>query len=105
MFLYVYKDIFLNIYVISEKNGGKYMKKIKGKKIVQYGFIILLMIAIFSLSVISMSTKENEIVTNASAVSNQKIGWGIKRNNNHEQPDCRKYQSKSVRRKCRNLFR
>ena len=90
MFLYVYKDIFLNIYVISEKMGGKYMKKIKGKKIVQYGFIIILMIAIFSLSVISMNAKDNEIATNASTVSNKKIGWGIKRNNNHEQPDCRK---------------
>lgn len=90
MFLYVYKDIFLNIYVISEKMGGKYMKKIKGKKIVQYGFIIILMIAIFSLSVISMNAKENEIATNASTVSNKKIGWGIKRNENHEQPDCRK---------------
>lgn len=66
------------------------MKKIKGKKIVQYGFIIILMIAIFSLSVISMNAKENEIATNASMVSNKKIGWGIKRNNNHEQPDCRK---------------
>lgn len=66
------------------------MKKIKGKKIVQYGFIIILMIAIFSLSVISMNAKDNEIATNASTVSNKKIGWGIKRNNNHEQPDCRK---------------
>lgn len=70
--------------------GGKYMKKIKGKKIFQYGFIIILMIAIFSLSVISMNVKENEIATNASTVSNKKIGWGIKRNDNHEQPDCRK---------------
>lgn len=66
------------------------MKKIKGKKIIQYGFIILLMTAIFSLSVISINTKENDIETNASTVSNQKIGWGIKRNDNHEQPDCRK---------------
>lgn len=66
------------------------MKKIKGKKIIRYGFIILLMIAIFSLSVISINTKENDIETNASTVSNQKIGWGIKRNDNHEQPDCRK---------------
>lgn len=66
------------------------MRKIKGKKIIRYGFIILLMIAIFSLSVISINTKENDIETNASTVSNQKIGWGIKRNDNHEQPDCRK---------------
>lgn len=56
----------------------------------QYSFIVFLIIAIFSLSVISMNAKENEIVTNASTVSNKKMGWGIKRNNNHEQPDCRK---------------
>jgi hypothetical protein len=66
------------------------MKKMKGKKAIKYGIIVVLMISIFSLSVISMNTREDEIVTNASAVSNQKIGWGIKRNNNHEQPDCRK---------------
>lgn len=65
------------------------MKKIKEKKIIRYGFIILLIIAIFSLSVISMNAKENGIQTNSSSVSNQKIGWGIKRNNNHKQPDCR----------------
>lgn len=69
--------------------GGNYMKKIKRNKTIRYGFIILLMIAIFSLSVITMDTKENDIATNANTVSNKKIEWGIKRNNNHEQPDCR----------------
>ncbi len=36
-----------------------------------------------------MNTKEAEIQTNSEAktISNKKIGWGIKRNNNHEQPD------------------
>lgn len=57
------------------------MKKIK------FGAIGILILAIFSLSIIAMNTKQNEIATNASAVSNQKIGWGIKRNDNHEQPD------------------
>lgn len=52
-----------------------------------YRFMLLLIIAIFSLSVISMNTKEDEIVTNSNTISNQKIGWGIKRNDNHEQPD------------------
>ena len=52
-----------------------------------YGFILILITAIFSISVISMNTKEAEIATNSSTVSNQKIGWGIKRNDNHEQPD------------------
>ena len=63
------------------------MKEIKQKRMISYRFMFLLMIAIFSLSVISMNTKENEIATNSSVVSNQKIGWGIKRNDNHEQPD------------------
>ena len=62
-------------------------KKIKEKKTMHYGFILILITAIFSLSVISMNTKEAEIATNSSTVSNQKIGWGIKRNDNHEQPD------------------
>ena len=62
-------------------------KKIKEKKTIHYGFILILITAIFSLSVISMNTKEAEIATNSSTVSNQKIGWGIKRNDNHEQPD------------------
>ena len=52
-----------------------------------YRFMLLLIIAIFSLSVISMNTEEAEIPTNSNTVSNQKIGWGIKRNDNHEQPD------------------
>lgn len=57
------------------------MKKIK------FGAIGILIIAIFSLSVISMNTKEEDITTNANSISTKKIGWGIKRNDNHEQPD------------------
>ena len=34
-----------------------------------------------------MNAKEKEILTNANVASNKKIGWGIKRNDNHEQPD------------------
>lgn len=34
-----------------------------------------------------MNATEKEISTNAESVSNKKIGWGIKRNDNHEQPD------------------
>ena len=56
-------------------------------KKINYGIIAFLIIVIFSLSVISQNMKEKYISTNANAVSSQKIGWGIKRNNNHEQPD------------------
>ncbi len=56
-------------------------------KQIKYGIFGVLIISIFTLSVISMNAKEKAILTNANAVSNQKIGWGIKRNTNHEQPD------------------
>lgn len=50
--------------------------------------ILVLLISIFSLSVISENkTKDNTKQTNAQTLSNQKIGWGIKRNDHHEQPD------------------
>ncbi len=57
------------------------MKKVK------YKIVMILMIAIFSFSIISMHQKQEEIPTNSNITSNQKIGWGIKRNDNHEQPD------------------
>lgn len=49
--------------------------------------IFTLIIFVFSLSVISMKNKNTEIITNAENISNKKLGWGIKRNDNHEQPD------------------
>lgn len=58
------------------------MSKI-GRKVL----ITMLLIVTFSLSVISANLKENEIQTNSAGLSNKKIGWGIKRNDNHEQPD------------------
>lgn len=48
--------------------------------------ISVLIIAIFSLSVVS-SKEQNVVETSASMDSNTKIGWGIKRNDNHIQPD------------------
>ncbi len=49
--------------------------------------IIVLSISAFSLSVISMQEANQEILVSAKAISNEKIGWGIKRNNEHVQPD------------------
>lgn len=58
------------------------------KKRTERIIILVLLISIFSLSVISENkTKDNTKQTNAQTLSNQKIGWGIKRNDNHEQPD------------------
>ena len=56
-------------------------------KNIKYTIIGILVIAIFSLSIILINNKEEEIHTNAESISNQKIGWGIKRKDNHEQPD------------------
>ena len=55
--------------------------------------ISILVIAIFSFSVVS-SKQQNVISTNANIESNKKIGWGIKRNANHEQPDIGKANQK-----------
>lgn len=61
---------------------------IKSKKTYKRYFIILiLLIAIFSLSVIQMNINEETVTTSSNIQDNKKIGWGIKRNNNHEQPD------------------
>ncbi len=60
--------------------------RLKMKKI-KIGTIFLLVIGIFSLSVISMQKDKNTISTSSEQLSNKKIGWGIKRNDNHDQPD------------------
>ena len=63
--------------VFNLKNGMRSLVKI---------FIVLLMI--FSVTLISKNGEDNEtILTSAQGLSNKKIGWGIKRNDNHEQPD------------------
>ena len=49
--------------------------------------ILIIAILIFSLTIISISNKEKTITTSAQALSTKKIGWGIKRNDNHQQPD------------------
>lgn len=41
----------------------------------------------FSVMMINNSANQTSITTSTSSLSNKKIGWGIKRNDNHEQPD------------------
>ena len=53
-------------------------------KIINIGILIA---AIFTISVIQTNQNRNTITTNIGAISNKKIGWGIKRNDKHEQPD------------------
>ncbi len=50
-------------------------------------FIGLLVIIIFAFSVIASNNQNEAFRTNSNSVSNKKIGWGIKRNDNNEQPD------------------
>ena len=50
--------------------------------------IFVLILMIFSLTLINMNNKKEESIQSSSqGLSNKKIGWGIKRNDNHEQPD------------------
>ena len=53
-------------------------------------YIILgIIICIFTFSVMALNNDLNQttVATSSIVLSNTKIGWGIKRNNNHEQPD------------------
>lgn len=61
------------------------------KKIVKLLGVVIVSVFIIGISIIG-GVKENlinqnTIQTSANTLSNQKIGWGIKRNDNHMQPD------------------
>lgn len=50
--------------------------------------MLVLLLIIFSLTLINTNEKEEKtILTSTEGLSTKKIGWGIKRNDNHEQPD------------------
>ena len=49
--------------------------------------IFILILSVIFLSIISINREENLQETSLEVSSNKKIGWGIKRNDNHEQPD------------------
>ena len=54
------------------------------------GYIILgIIVCVFTFSVMTLNSNLNEstVTTSSQALSNKKIGWGIKRVENHEQPD------------------
>lgn len=50
---------------------------------------IAVILGIFTFSVIQSSKKDDSVVqvNSSTTISNKKIAWGIKRNDNHEQPD------------------
>ena len=59
-------------------------KKVKFSSI----FLACTLVFIFTFSVMQANEQGETMQTSSStALSNKKIGWGIKRNNNHEQPD------------------
>ena len=60
----------------------KIIQKIRNRNLI-LGILIVL---IFTMSVVLLDHNET-ISTSSEVLSNKKIGWGIKRNNNHEQPD------------------
>ena len=50
--------------------------------------LFILLLIMFSLILVNLKYKEEkDILTSSQELSNKKIGWGIKRNDNHEQPD------------------
>ena len=50
--------------------------------------LFILLLIMFSLTLVNLKYKEEkDILTSSQELSNKKIGWGIKRNDNHEQPD------------------
>ena len=51
-------------------------------------FLLAIVICIFGLTIALNKIKDKKTITTSNTVlSNKKIGWGIKRNNNHDQPD------------------
>ena len=57
----------------------------RNKKIITLS--VLLFIICTSIFILNNEEKEEFVQTSASTLSNTKIGWGIKRADNHEQPD------------------
>lgn len=61
--------------IIKMKNKGNIIK------------LIAIMFVLVAATIISNKNTEETILTSAQGLSTKKIGWGIKRNDNHEQPD------------------
>jgi peptidoglycan-N-acetylmuramic acid deacetylase len=78
--------------ILIARTSKKLLKKrgviqmIKNKNII-YKALSILFVLIFVFAVIKTKDEESSVVTNAEILSNTKIGWGIRRNDNHEQPD------------------
>lgn len=59
--------------------------------------MIALLLIIFTLTLINTNNEgEKSILTSSEGLSNKKIGWGIKRNDDHEQPDLGKTNKETL---------
>ncbi len=67
------------------------IKKINKSNIIKI-FIIMLMI--ITLTLLNNNQEHDSVLTSSQEASNKKIGWGLKRNDNHEQPDVGKENKK-----------
>lgn len=63
------------------------MRKAKKAIILVVGVIFVIGISVIGIMQKENSRNTNTVLTAAASLNNQKIGWGIKRVDNHEQPD------------------
>ena len=59
----------------------------KNKKTIFITLVLITGIFIFSVIILNNNSNNNTITTSSTLLSNERIGWGIKRNDNHTQPD------------------
>ncbi len=69
---------------IKMKNKGNILK------------LMAIMFVLVAMTILSTQNKEETILTSAQGLSTKKIGWGIKRNDNHEQPDLGKLNKELI---------
>lgn len=60
---------------------------LRKKQINKVFTVIILAILIFGLSMIDDKYRDEKVLTNAEGISTKKIEWGIKRNDDNDQPD------------------
>ena len=56
--------------------------------------VIVLLLTTISMQILNNNKTKKTILTSTQNLSTKKIGWGIKRNDNHEQPDLGKTNKK-----------
>lgn len=59
--------------------------------------ILAIMFVLVAITILSTQNTEETILTSAQGLSTKKIGWGIKRNDNHEQPDLGKSNKELIK--------